>query len=155
RSERVRLDRPMTLPEFCMATAFDIDELDIDGDRAMLERLKGKRVGTLVVHIHRADDAEYVGSCKSVDRLELWGWKGADLTALHVLAVKYLRLVRGQQTSAKGLNTSRLKRLWVHSCGKLRELQIHRLPSLWVWACNNFDLDSLAPVRGLVGLDIG
>jgi hypothetical protein len=138
-----------------MPGAFDIDHLDIDGDRAILESLKGKRVGRLVVHVHRPDDAQYVASCKSVDRFELWGWKGPDLTALQGLAVRYLRLVRGEQTSVKGLNTNRLKKIWLHACGKLRELHIPRLPWLWVWACNNLDLDSLASVRGLVGLDIG
>jgi hypothetical protein len=138
-----------------MAATFDLDYLDIDGDRAMLESLKGKRVGRLLVHIHRPKDVEYVVACKSVYRLELWSWKGPDLTALQGLAVRYLHLVRGQQTSARGLNTSRLKHLWLHSCGKLRELDIASLPWLCVWACNNFDLDSLASVQGLVGLDIG
>src|SRR5262249_15455280 len=74
---------------------FDIDYVDIDGDRAMLESIKGKRIGRLVVHIHRPDDADYVASCKSVDRLEIWGWKGPDLTVLQGLAITYLRLVRG------------------------------------------------------------
>ena len=121
----------------------------------MLESIKGKRIGRLVVHIHRPDDAKYVASCKSVDRLEIWGWKGPDLTVLQGLAVRYLRLVRGQQVSAKGLNTTRLKKLSLHGCGKLTHLQIPRIPWLWLWACNNFDLDSLGSVHGLVGLDIG
>lgn len=138
-----------------MARAFDINQLEIDGDRAKLESLRGKCVGRLAIHIHRSDDAEHVASCKSVERLELWGWKGADLTALQGLAVRYLRLVRGQQTSTKGLNTKRLKKLWVHSCGKLRTLDIAGVPWLWVWACNNLNLDSLSAIHGLVGLDIG
>jgi hypothetical protein len=138
-----------------MATAFDIDQLDIDGDRGLLESLRGQRVGRLVVHIRRPADADCVAACKSVERLELWGWKGTDMTALRGLAVKYLRLVRGRQTSVKGLNASRLKQIWLHACGRVRELHIPRLPWLWLWACNNFDLDSVASVRGLVGLDIG
>src|SRR5436190_21460108 len=106
-----------------MATAaFDIEQLDINEDRSALESLRGKRIGRLVVHIRRSDDAEHVASCKSVDRLELWGWKEPDLAAIKGLAVRYLRMVRGRQTSVKGLNTKRLKMLWVHSCGKLREL---------------------------------
>src|SRR5262249_54902724 len=106
-------------------------------------------------HMHRPVEAEYLASCKSVDRLEIWGWKGPDLAALHDLPVRHLRLVRGQQTSVKGLNTSRLRRVWAHSCGKLRELHIPRLPALWLWGCNNFDLDSLDAVHGLSVLDIG
>ena len=70
-----------------MVTTVDIDHLDIDGDRAKLESLKGKRVGRLVLHMHRPDEAEYVASCKSVDRLEIWGWKGADLASLQDLPV--------------------------------------------------------------------
>jgi hypothetical protein len=136
-----------------MATAFDIEHLDIDEDRSGLESLRGKRIGRLVVHIRRPDDAEHVASCKTVDRLELWGWTEPDLTSIKGLAVRYLRMVRGRQTSVKGLNTKRLKKLWVHSCGKLRELDIPRLPWLWVWACNNLDPDSFGSVRGLVGLD--
>jgi hypothetical protein len=132
-----------------------IGHLDIDGDRAMLESLAGKRVGRLVVHIRHADESEWVASCKSVDHLEVWGWKAPDLTALQSLSVRYLRLIRGQQTSLNGLNTRRLKRVWAHSCGKLYTLHIPRLPWLWLWGCNNFDLDSLGGVRDLVGLDIG
>jgi hypothetical protein len=138
-----------------MATKFDIDHLDIDGDPAMLRSLKGKRIGRLIVHVHRPEDAECVAACKSVERLELWSWKGPDLAALQALPVRYLRLVRGQQTSVQGLNASRLKKIWLHGCGKMRELRIRRLPWLWVWACNNFDLDTLASIQGLVGLDIG
>ena len=111
--------------------------------------------GRLVVHVHRPDDAGCVAACKSVERLELSDWKATDLAALRGLPVTHLRLIRGQQTSVKGLDTSRLKQVWLHGCGKVRELQIPRLPWLWHWACNNFDLDTLASVRGLVGLDIG
>jgi hypothetical protein len=138
-----------------MVAALDIEHLEIDQDRSGLESLKGKRIGRLVVHIRLPDDVEHIASCKNVDRLELWGWKEPDLTSLKSLAVRYLRMVRGRQTSVKGLNTKRLKMLWVHSCGKLRELDIPRLSWLWVWACNNLDLDSLGSVRGLVGLDVG
>src|SRR5437764_15340250 len=62
-------------------------------------------------------------------------------------------MVRGRQTSVKGLNTKRLKKLWVHSCGNLRSLDIPRLPWLWVWACKNLEHDTLGSLRGLVGLD--
>jgi hypothetical protein len=130
-----------------------IEHLDINEDRSRLVSLRGKRIGRLVVHIHKPDDARHVASCKSVDRLELWGWSEPDLTAIRSLAVKYLRMVRGRQASVKGLNTKRLKKLWVHSCGKLRSLDISRLPWLWVWACNNLDTDTLGSLRGLVGLD--
>jgi len=133
--------------------AFDIENLDIDEDRSRLESLRGKRIGRLVVHIREPDDAERVASCKSVDHLELWGWKEPDLTSIEGLAVKYLRMVRGRQTSVKGLNSKRLKKLSVQSCGKLRELDIPHLPWLWVWACNNLDANSFGSVRGLVGLD--
>jgi hypothetical protein len=138
-----------------MAAAFDIEQIDVNEDRSSLESLRGKRVGRLVVHIRKSEDAEHVASCKRVDRLELWSWKEPDLTSLKGLAVRYLDMIRGRQTSVKGLNTKRLKKLWVRSCGKLRELDIPRLPCLWVWACNNLDLDSLGSVHGLVGLDIG
>jgi hypothetical protein len=90
-----------------------------------------------------------------VDHLEIWGWKGLDLASLRDLPVRYLRLIRGQQTSVEGLNTSRLRQVWAHSCGKLRELKVPRLPALWLWGCNNFDLDSLGTVHGLSVLDIG
>src|SRR5205823_2714774 len=130
-------------------------QLDINEDRASLKSLAGQRVGRLVVHIRKPDDAEHIASCKTVDRLELWGWKEPDLTSLNGLAVRYLRMVRGRQTSLKELNAQRLKMIWVHSCGKLQELDIPRLPWLWVWACNKFDPDSLGSVRGLAGLDFG
>jgi hypothetical protein len=60
-----------------MAPALDIEQLDIDEDRSSLESLRGKRVGRLVVHIRRPDDAEHVASCKSVDHLEFVGLEGA------------------------------------------------------------------------------
>jgi hypothetical protein len=133
--------------------AFDLEHLEIDKDRSPLECLKGQRVGRLVIHIRRAGDAGQVAACKSVDCLELWGWQEPDLTSIQGLAVRHLRLVRGRQTSVKGLNTKGLKKLWVQSCGELRELDIPSLPWLWVWACNKFDPDCLGSVRGLVGLD--
>jgi hypothetical protein len=138
---------------FMTATAFDIEHLEIDNDRSRLESVRGKRVGRLVIHVRRAEDAGRVTACKSVDRLELWGWKEPDLTSIRGLAVGHLRMVRGRQTSVKGLNTKGLKKLWVQSCGALRELNIPSVPWLWVWACNTFDPDCLGSVRGLVGLD--
>jgi hypothetical protein len=45
-------------------TTLDIDQLEIDGDGARLESLAGQRVGRLVVHMHRPEEAEYVASCK-------------------------------------------------------------------------------------------
>jgi hypothetical protein len=138
---------------FMAKTAFDIEYLEIDKDRSRLESLSGKRVGRLVIHVRRAEDAGHVTACKSVDDLELWGWKEPDLTSIRGLAVRHLRMVRGRQTSVKGLNTKGLKKLWVQSCGELRELDIPSLPWLWVWACNKFDPDCLGSVRGLVGLD--
>src|SRR5258708_23974422 len=113
-----------------MAAFFDIEHLVINEDRSSLESVRGKRVGRLEVHICGSQDAEHIAACKNVDRLELWGWKEPDLTSIHGVAVKYLRLVRGRQTSVKGLSGKRLKLLQVHSCGQVRELDIPRLPSL-------------------------
>jgi hypothetical protein len=138
-----------------MASLFDFDQLDIDEDRSLLAQLDGKRIKRLSVTIKKPGDAAHIASCKSVDWLVLRGWKEPDLSALAGLAVKSLHLVRGSQTSLKGLNIRRLKFLWVHACGRLRTLEIPRLAWLNVWASNNLDLDSLGSIRGLAGLDIG
>jgi hypothetical protein len=151
----VRPNKSPTRQESRLVKTLDIDHLDIDGEGAKFESLEGKRVGRLVVHMHRSDEAKFIVSCKSVDWLEIWGWKEPDLASLQGLPVRYLRLIRGRQTSVKGLNTRRLRQVWAHSCGKLKELCIPRLPALWLWGCNNFDLDSLDSVRGLSVLDIG
>jgi len=135
--------------------AYDIEQLEINEDRSALESLKGKRIGRLVVHIQGPRDAEYVASCKSVEHLELWSWREPDLTSIKDLAVGYLRMIRGRQTSVKGLNTECLKMVWLHACGKVQTLDIPRLPRLWIWASNNFNLDSLGAISELAILDIG
>jgi len=138
-----------------MAAALDVEQLYIEEDRAKLRLLKDKRIGRLVVYIRKPADAERLAACKSIDFLEVRGWKEPDLSALQGLAVRSLHLVGGSLTSLKGLNTKRLKCLWVHACGRLRELAVPPFPWLRLWASNNLDLDCLGSVRGLVGLDIG
>ena len=138
-----------------MPSALDIEQLDINEDSSALESVKGKRIGRLVVHIQGTRDPEYIAACKSVDHLELWSWREQDLTSISNLRVNYLRMIRGRQTSVKGLNTEWLKMVWLHACGKVRTLEIPRLPRLWLWASNNFNLDTLGAIDGLAILDIG
>lgn len=144
-----------------MTARYDFESLYIFGeasfkeDRAKLTLLPGKRVFQLDVHIERPSDVEFVASCKVVEHLTLRSWAHLDLSPLKGLAAKYVHLVGGRQTSVRGLNTKRLNSLWVHACGKLRELGVAAIPHVRIWACNNLDLDCLAKVRGLVGLDIG
>jgi hypothetical protein len=139
-----------------LAATFDFDHLYFDKDnRAELEILKGKRIRRLVVYITRPADAQSIAACKSVDDLEIRGWKEPDLSTLKGLPIKRLRLVGGSQVSLNGLSTESLKFLWVQACGKLRELNIPQLPWLDAWASNNLDLDCLGSLPGLIVLDIG
>jgi len=135
-------------------SSYDRDFLLIDDDRSKLRLLKRKRVRRVILHIDRPSDVEALAACAAVNDLELWSWPVYDFAALSKLAVKCLRLVRGRQTSLRGLNLSRLRRLWLQDCRQLTDLSGCRISSLTMDACNRFDLNSLGAVEGLISLCI-
>jgi len=135
---------------------YDRDSVVIeDNNRSFLPHLRGKRVRRLVLHVRRPSDVEHIAHCDGVEDLELWSWKETDFTALGALAVRRLRLVRGRQTSLRGLNLSRLRRLELTECRSLLNLSGLCVPALSLELCNSFDLDSLSTIEGLLSLDLG
>lgn len=126
----------------------------VQSHQEALSQAAGKKIRWLMARVNKPADADAIAACREVDHLWVWGWPDPDLARLRHLAPVALRLVRGRQSSLRGLNDSRLRTLWLDGPSKVLALQPLAAPHVELGGCNGLDLNTLENVRGLACLSM-